>query len=272
MSSGHTEHDLVIAAIFKNENAYLQEWLEFHILVGVQHFYLYDNDGGAEARELLEPYIEMGYVTRHPWTHLDNTRYDRATPLKQRNKNHAAFGHAARTYRSRFRWIMKIDVDEFLFPLVGDTIPPLLERYNRRRVKGIRVPRFNFGDCGHRTRPAGLVGESYTRREAGFSNHKDLANSRFLSSNDHTNSAHRWGHRWWPPGRLVREESVGEMRVNHYYTKSLEEWLGRQNTSGGRPATREGFVAKNEGRNEVVDESMLPFSEKVREAIARRAA
>jgi Glycosyltransferase family 92 len=267
-----TAHNLVIAAIFKNENRYIQEWLEFHILVGVDHFYLYDNDGGDAAKQILKPYIEQGYVTLHPWTHLDGTKFDRPTPLKQRNKNHIAFGHAAKTYRDRFQWIMKIDIDEFLFPLEGDRIPPLLTRYDRRWVKGIRIPRVNFGDSGHRTRPEGLIGAAYTRREATFSDHKDLGNSRFLSSNDHTNSAHAWGYHWWRPGRVVSESTVDQMRVNHYYTKSLEEWLTRQNTSLGRPSTEEGFVLKNAGRNAVLDESMLPFSRRVQEAIARRSS
>ena len=41
---------LAIAAIFKHENDYLQEWIEFHRLVGFDHFFLYDNDGSEETR------------------------------------------------------------------------------------------------------------------------------------------------------------------------------------------------------------------------------
>jgi hypothetical protein len=264
------KYDVAIAAIFKNENLYIREWLEFHILVGVDHFYLYDNDGGDEAAQILKPYEEQGYVTRHPWIHLDGTKYDRATPFKQRNKNHQAFGHAAKTYRADFRWLMKIDIDEFLFPLDGDRIPPLLERYDRSKIKGLRIPRINFGDCGHETRPAGLLGEAYTKHEAEYSDHKDLANSLFLSSNDRTNSAHAWGYKWWRFGRLVGEDEIDQMRVNHYYTKSLEEWLGRQNTSGGRPMTEEGFAMKNEGRNAVSDDSMLRFIPAIKDALNGR--
>ncbi|VFM99178.1 MAG: Glycosyltransferase family 92 [Candidatus Kentron sp. G] len=33
---------LVFATNFKDENTYLREWLEYHLLVGVEHFYLYD--------------------------------------------------------------------------------------------------------------------------------------------------------------------------------------------------------------------------------------
>ena len=137
-------------------------------------------------------------------------------------------------------------------------------------MKGIRIPRVNFGDCGHKKPPTGLVLESYTRREAQYSDHKDLGNSRFLSSNDFTNSAHSWGYRWFKPGRVVVEDEVTSLRVHHYYTKSLEEFLSRQNTSHGRPKTVEGFIEKNRGRNDVLEESMLRFVPAVKDALAKR--
>ncbi len=46
---------------------YLEEWLEYHLLVGVQHFYLMSNEceagTAAEAKALLQPYIAAGKVS-----------------------------------------------------------------------------------------------------------------------------------------------------------------------------------------------------------------
>ena len=265
------EHFLAFTSIFKNENTYLGEWLEYHRIVGVDHFYLYDDDGSPEARELLQPYIEKGLVTRHSWTHLDGTRHDRPTPFGQRNKNHMAFGHAAQHYRNRCHWMMKIDIDEFLLPAGPEgSLVPALERLNATRIKGVMIPRYNFGDNGHRTRPKGLVCESYTRREAAPSNHKDLANARFLSNNRRCNSAHRWHHRPLKRGRLVPEGEVTEMRLNHYYTKSLEEYMARQNTSHGRLQTEERFRQRNSTNNEVEDLSMLKYVPEIAERLVKR--
>ncbi|MEP3389064.1 MAG: hypothetical protein ABJO02_12800, partial [Reichenbachiella sp.] len=58
------------------------------------------------------------------------------------------------------------------------------------------------------------------------------------------------------------EDNIG-WRINHYYTKSLEEYMSRQNVSGGRPVGRSGFDEKNAGCNEIVDESMLDLLKKV---------
>ena len=45
---------LTISAIMKNEGPYLKEWLEFHHMVGVEHFFLYDNNSDDKTREILE--------------------------------------------------------------------------------------------------------------------------------------------------------------------------------------------------------------------------
>ena len=34
---------LAICAIFKNEGKFLKEWLNYYLLAGVEHFYLYNN-------------------------------------------------------------------------------------------------------------------------------------------------------------------------------------------------------------------------------------
>ena len=130
-----TRFPLALAAIFRDENPYLREWLEYHLLAGVSHFFLYDNDGGDEAAALLRPYEEAGLVTRHPWLHLDGTGRDGPTPWGGRNKNHAAYAHAARTHRGQVDWLMKIDLDEFLVPRRGDSLREALSRLDPEAVR-----------------------------------------------------------------------------------------------------------------------------------------
>lgn len=251
---------LVFATNFKNENSYLAEWLNYHILAGVEHFYLYDQDGGEVARNILEPYEKAGLVTRHPWTHYDGTRYDGPTRSYQINKNHLAFGHCARTYRTAAAWMMKIDVDEFLYPPRGDdSLLPFLQSLDYRKIKGLQIGRFNFGDNGHKTKPAGLVVESYLHREAVPSNHKDLANCEFLSGNRFCASAHWWHYRLLKPGMMLKLEDPDGLRINHYYTKSLEEYQSRQNVSRGRKCDEAHFLQRNRGCNDIEDKGMLRF-------------
>ena len=265
MSQRRKKFNLVFASNFKQENSYLQEWIEYHLIVGVDHFYLYDQDGSEEARELLAPYEKEQLVTRHQWTHLDGSRFDGPTRFYQVNKNHLAFTHCARTYREYAQWMMKIDIDEFLYPPAGeDHLSTYLDTVDDGRVKGIHIPRFNYGYNNHETQPSGLVIESYTKREPDASDHKDMANCGFLSNNRFCYSAHWWHYKFYKPGIYLRESDVNGIRINHYYTKSFEEYMQRQNVSRGRKRDRNTFNEKNRLSNDVEDQGMLRFTDAVR--------
>lgn len=252
------KHFLTFATNFKNEDAYLKEWLDYHLGVGVDHFYLYDQDGGEGARKILKPYEQKGQVTRHLWTQWDGSKYDGPTRFYQRNKNHMGFAHAAKNYRQEFQWVMKIDVDEFLFPLNDKlSLVDWLKTVNSKKIKGVKVPRINFGNNGYEKTPALPVLEAYTKREEACSDHKDLANGDFLNDNLFCYSAHWWHYHWYKFGNMLRDHEDIGWRINHYYTKSLEEYMNRQNVSRGRPVGTEGFYQKNDGCNEVEDLSMV---------------
>lgn len=271
MTNNSRDYKLVFATNFKAENPYLQEWIEYHLLVGVDHFYLYDQDGSEAAQQILAPYEELGVVTRHLWTHYDGTRYDGPTRFYQINKNHLGFAHCARHYRHTAEWMMKIDVDEFLYPpATDDTLLPWLDSLSGRNIKAVSIPRFNYGYNRHETMPAGLVMEAYLQRETTASNHKDLANCRHLSNNRFCNSAHSWHYRWLRGGRFLRENAADGIRINHYYTKSFEEYLERQNVSRGRGRTKDTFEERNRGCDAVEDTGMLRFAGTVRDNISKR--
>lgn len=52
-----------ICAIFKNEAKYLKEWIDYHLIVGVDHFYLYNNYSDDNYEKVLKPYIQRQLVT-----------------------------------------------------------------------------------------------------------------------------------------------------------------------------------------------------------------
>src|SRR6266480_3576021 len=54
---------LSACAIFRKEAPYLAEWLVFHLGVGVEHFYLYENRSTDDFRTVLAPFVERRQVT-----------------------------------------------------------------------------------------------------------------------------------------------------------------------------------------------------------------
>ena len=80
--------NLAVAAIFQNEARFLKEWIDFHRIVGVEHFYLFDHLSQDNPRKVLEPYIDIGlvqltswpiqYTNVYEWTELQCLAYERA--------------------------------------------------------------------------------------------------------------------------------------------------------------------------------------------------
>ena len=54
------KHYISICCMYKNEALYLAEWIEYHRIIGVDHFYLYDNLSDDYHEAILEPYIRAG--------------------------------------------------------------------------------------------------------------------------------------------------------------------------------------------------------------------
>ena len=89
-----------ICAIFKDEAVYLKEWLEFHLMIGIDHFYLYNNFSTDNYMEILKPYIEKNIVTLKEW------------PVKAGQLS--AYDDCYNNYRNESQWICFLDIDEFI--------------------------------------------------------------------------------------------------------------------------------------------------------------
>ena len=95
-------YDLAVVSIMKNEAPYVKEWLDYHILAGVQHFYIDDNESPDNLKEILQPYIDKGIVTYKFY------------PGKARQ--YEAYNEAFQDYKFFCRYLAFIDADEFIFP------------------------------------------------------------------------------------------------------------------------------------------------------------
>ncbi|MFM8856637.1 MAG: glycosyltransferase family 92 protein, partial [Actinomycetota bacterium] len=136
---------LGVCAVFKNESRHLEEWLEFHSLMGAEHFFLYDDRSSDEFMTVLQPWIDNGRVTLRP---------------SKGRKQKVIYNHCLRHGAARCRWIAFIDLDEFLFSPEAVTLPVALERYSS--VPAVFVHWILFGSGGHVQAPQGGTIDSYT--------------------------------------------------------------------------------------------------------------
>ncbi|MCX5925590.1 MAG: glycosyltransferase family 92 protein [Candidatus Dependentiae bacterium] len=115
------QHELAVCAIFQNESRFLKEWLEFYKLVGVQHFYLYDNNSTDNYREILYPYIKAGEVDLIPWPYSN----------KHCSAQLSSYNHCLSKVRGKVKWLAFLDLDEFLFAVQHDNLRDFLKGYEK---------------------------------------------------------------------------------------------------------------------------------------------
>jgi hypothetical protein len=194
---------VAIAAIIRNEADYVREWIEFHLLVGVSQFYIYDNGSDDDLMSVLDPYVTTGIVRVTPWKGF----------LHQVNTQNLAYAHAVANVSPDIGWIALIDVDEFLFSPTGASLVDVLTAQPPHAA--IAVKRVDFGPGEHIRRPKGLVIDSYRLRSNQF---------------DHLKSIVRpWAvtvvatHRCKCDGPYLRPDP-SVLRLNHYFTRSREEF------------------------------------------------
>ena len=61
------KHHISLCIMFKDEAVYLREWIEYHKMVGVDHFYLYDNNSSDAYESVIENYLKEGSITLIHW-------------------------------------------------------------------------------------------------------------------------------------------------------------------------------------------------------------
>lgn len=157
VAQGEPRHYLSFCIVFKDEAAYLNEWLAFHRLVGVEHFYFYDNESGDKSGAVLRPHVDAGTATLIEWP-------TRTAPGGQVSTQCAAYEHCLRTFGNDSRWMGFFDVDEFVYPqqLQHRSLRDVLRAFER--FGGLVVRNALYGSSGFINRPDGLVVENYVFR------------------------------------------------------------------------------------------------------------
>lgn len=135
-------YELAICSIFKNEAPYLKEWIEFHKLQGVQHFYLYDNCSDDNFLEVLQPYVDSKLLTLTDWPYM----HAPGNLAEWARVQIASYDHCIKTYGDECSWIAIIDIDEFLYCPTGEPLPSFLGNY--KEYGGICVNWLLFGTSG----------------------------------------------------------------------------------------------------------------------------
>lgn len=261
-AAGYAEytHTLSICAIFQDEAPYLKEWIAFHQLVGVDHFYLYNHRSSDNYKEVLRPYITSGIVE------LKELQDSAATIAEFNPLQSKCYTECLQGARGISKWVAFLDIDEYLFPVKEQSLKEVLQDYEP--FGGVCVNWQIFGTSQVAKIPPGqLMIEMLTRcapepyaanfhvksivrpeRASHFLNpHHPIYLKGFFQVNTDKMPFE---------GRFSQYMRVNRLRINHYWTRDEEYFynkkIPRQKRWGGTPNPQKLLGEMNAEKNEQI--------------------
>lgn len=246
---------LCLCCIVKDENEYLEEWINYHLKIGVEHFYIYDNGSKVPVYETLEKLKLSAYTT--------------VVNMPGKAKQVKAYAHCLKRFGKTAQWIGFIDMDEFIVSkiLKGD-LAAFLKAYEA--YGGLGVNWMLFGSSGHLKRTNRPQLESFIwRSEASFdvNRHiKSIVQPKYVKS---VLGAHCFAYKkgmfcvnenFIPIENSFSDTSVNKIQLNHYYCRSLEEYedkVKRGNADTRRKRAIDQFYLHNKEANKIEDTTIL---------------
>lgn len=220
------KNNLAFVAIIKNEAPYIREWILFHKMVGVDKFYIYDNDSEDNLYDTISDFVKDGLVEY--------------TYFPGKCMQMPCYNDAISKHKDECKYMGFIDCDEFVIPVDSDTLLNILDKRINGNAKGLGINWRTYGSSGKKNMPEGLVIENYTYRSRAnddINKHiKTICDPRFVETFDNPHypiyqdgyySVDEEGKEIYGPFNL--NNTVNRVRINHYFTKSLEEYIKKMN-------------------------------------------
>jgi hypothetical protein len=211
----------IISTYVREDNDYLDEWVRYHLAIGFEHIVMYDHRSIVPVQNIWGNRVSVIRIDRES---LFVPEYLNQTTLK----THPSF------------WMAMIDVDEFIVLLQHKDMKELLKDYED--FGALAIPWNCFGSSGHLTKPEGRVIDNYLwRAKDELQWIKSIINTQYCTGIVDP-------HRGEYARSAVNEDKIPVdgptcdsarklIRLNHYFTRSYEEWLKKVARGTGNPNT-----------------------------------
>ena len=221
---------LSLCCIIKNER-YLEEFIMYYRLLGVEHFYIYDNESTIPiSQRLTNPYFTRMCTIKH-------------IPGKIQQLN--AYNDCIAKYRLETKWLIIVDGDEYILPKKENhkSIRNFLQGYKDYHAIGINW--MMFGSSFHDTIQDGLCIDNYRYCEGNQNMHiKTICKPKFVVNvpNPHYVILKDPSKYVDPQKKIIsgpfnKNYTIDIIQINHYWGKSKEEHFEKRDR--GRATTNQ---------------------------------
>jgi len=218
-------YEFAICSMIQNEAPWIREWIEYHKLLGVDHFYLYDNESNDSIYEVLLPYIEDGIVEVFYWS----TTPDHCDPRGNVFDKYqlTAFNDCIKRSKGISQFLAVIDVDEYIVPVKGKaSLFSSLNAKQNKNVGSYEIHWLIYGTSHIWEIPSNkTMIEVLTKRapdgHGWHHNTKCIHRPEAIDFCSIHNATLK-------PGYRKIEFSFTDVRINHYWTRDQKSWLKKR--------------------------------------------
>ena len=251
--------NVCIIAIAKNENLYINEWIEYHIKIGIDHIYVCDNND--KKGESIKSIIKNKNVTV--------LNYRGISGIQPKAYTECFF-----LYRKLYDWAIFIDIDEFI--ILEDKYKDIKEFLNESIFENVDIIRLHWKlySGGNELK---VINNDYSvmkRFTDSISHPENCFGKSIIKTSIQYIGGKIYGHGYFKNKKIKAVNSIGQTAlndwstigyfpiyknawINHYPTKTIDEYINQKYFRGGpnnnndRYSTLDYFFKYNENRSEI---------------------
>lgn len=247
-------YNAIVCAIARDETDYIVEWVDHHLKIGFEYIVIYDNNSVVPIKQTLSSYIRSGQVSVIDCPIMESPQMK-------------AYNHCLYEMHNKTKWIAYIDIDEFIVLHKHDSIVDMLGEYEQ--YPGLCLNWVMHTANQHIHKPQGSIIDSYTTARPFNSTANThiktilqpkhiltIPNPHFAVYNLGLSAVNESGDLVTGPFSQFSNEVA---QVNHYFTKSFEEWMLKI----GRGSSASNNKMRRVDEFWLYNEDMLHLKEKV---------
>lgn len=211
-----------ICCIIKDEQLYLKEWIEHHLGLGFDAIYLYEDYGSLSHTDIVSEYKDKVFL--HSIDEIKDYLY------YEGYKQFDLFNYFIKRYKDKYDWVLFNDIDEYVTFKRSYNLHKLLKCF--KDESGIFLYWKNIGNDSQIYANDNKVVERFKKeclildidkKSFGFKSFVNLNKDDILLMDLHRV---KWGVNTKGERQYV-VPMYDKCWLNHYFTKSWEEWCVR---------------------------------------------
>ena len=239
-------YNFAAVSFMKNTSAHVKEWLDYHLLAGVDHFYIYDNDSLDNLEKVLQPYINAGLVTY--------------IFFSGGNKKIAAYNDAVKNFKFECRYMAFLDCEEFILPRKNQSVVEVTDEIlnDKDNVGGVELNSFSYNSDTQIKNFEGSVLDNFKRRgRKTFEISNTIVNPRKVDFIFNTRYATYFDGIFRLneySGKVIAGDSISDKIIINSYNKDADK-----PKEDSTPADKSRFILSSFYRNNIFDDGITTY-------------